>query len=61
VTDHPARLRLLRQLERAAIDAYGEERVADSSVRAELEAAATALWRVVSQPLEPHDVEPFHD
>jgi hypothetical protein len=58
-TQHPARLAILQQLRQAALEAYGEARSADDTVQSTLELAATALWRVLAEPLDLHDVEPF--
>jgi hypothetical protein len=43
---------VLEQLRRAALDTYGEDRVAEASVQAALGLAATAVWRVSQEPLE---------
>ena len=61
--DDPARRAYLEQLQRAALEIYGEERSAEASLRISLEAAATALWRVAQEPLEPMGPEPLptHD
>jgi hypothetical protein len=50
--DDAARLAVLEQLRRAALDTYGEDRVAEASVQAALGLAATAVWRVSQEPLE---------
>jgi len=57
-THNPARVAALDELRRAALDVYGEERASSSVVHAALEAAATALWRVMAEPLDPLDAEP---
>jgi hypothetical protein len=50
--DDAARLAVLEQLRRAALDTYGDERVAETSVQTALDVAATAVWRVSQEPLE---------
>ena len=59
----PARAAVLDELRRAALDVYGEERAAEATLRVALEAAATAVWRVSQEVLEPHGPEPLptHD
>jgi hypothetical protein len=61
--ENPARRAVLEELRRSALETYGEERSAESSLQAALELAATALWRVAQEPLEPHGPEPLptHD
>jgi hypothetical protein len=58
-----ARLAVLAALRRAALDTYGEERSAESSLGLALDVAATALWRIAQEPLEPLGPEPLptHD
>ncbi len=53
------RLAVLAQLRQAAASAYGEARAADPDVRAALELAATAVWRVTREPLDPSGPEPL--
>jgi hypothetical protein len=50
---------ILEALRQAAIDTYGEERAAEATVQAALNASATALWRVGEEPLEPMQYEPL--
>jgi hypothetical protein len=57
--DNPARLAVLDQLRRSALDTYGEQRCAEATLQTALSLAATALWRVSQEPLEPLDHEPF--
>ena len=59
----PARLAALEELQRSALDTFGEERYAEAGLQQALALAATAMWRVMSEPLEPLDPEPFpiHD
>lgn len=54
-----ARLAVLEELRHAALDTYGEERSAESSLQAALELTATAIWRVSQEPLEPQGNEPL--
>lgn len=55
----PARDAVLQELRVAALAAYGEERAAEAPLRAALDAAATAVWRVLEAPLAPTDVAPY--
>jgi hypothetical protein len=54
----PAEVEALNELRRLAIDVYGEERLAESTLQNALRAAANALWRVNQEPLEPDGDEP---
>jgi 2-oxo-4-hydroxy-4-carboxy--5-ureidoimidazoline (OHCU) decarboxylase len=56
--DDPARLAVLDELRRRAIDTYGEERAAEVTLQAMLRASATAIWRISQEPLEPSDPQP---
>jgi hypothetical protein len=57
--DNTARLAVLEELRRAALEMYGEERCADVSLDAALSLSATAVWRVSQEPLEPLGHEPL--
>ena len=59
----PAREAIWQELCRSALETYGEERSAESTLQVALNAAATALWRVSQESLEPLEHEPFqtHD
>jgi hypothetical protein len=57
--DNAARLAVLEELRRAALATYGEERSAEASLQTALNAAATAVWRVSEEPLEPLGNEPL--
>jgi hypothetical protein len=57
--DNTARLAVLDELRRAALDTYGEERCADANLDAALSLSATAVWRVSQEPLEPLGHEPL--
>ena len=59
----PAREAIWHELCRSALDTYGEERSAEATLQAMLNTAATALWRVSEEPLEPleHQPLPTHD
>ncbi len=54
-TDHRA---ILEDLQRRAVQAYGEARAADSTFQSVLALAARAVWRVTQEPLEPSTDEP---
>jgi OHCU decarboxylase len=56
--DDPARLAVLEELRRGAVETYGEERAAEAPLNMALQAAATAVWRVTQEPLEPDGSEP---
>lgn len=51
--DDPAHLEFLTELRRLAVEAYGEERAAEPALQAALESAATAIWRVSLEQLDP--------
>ena len=57
--EDPARLAVLEQLRSAALQAYGEERAADAGLQAAIELAATAICRVIEEPLGPELLSPF--
>jgi hypothetical protein len=57
--DNPARIAVLDELSRAALETYGEERSAEALLQAALGVAATAVWRVTQEPLEPPGTEPL--
>jgi hypothetical protein len=57
--DNMSRRAVLEELQRSALDTYGEERSAESTVQAALEQAATAVWRVAQESLEPLGPEPL--
>jgi hypothetical protein len=54
---------VLEELRRSALETYGEERSAEARLQAALLAAATAVWRVGEESLEPLGNEPLptHD
>ena len=54
-SDDPARLAILDELRRDVVETYGEERAAESTLQNALRAAATAVWRVSQEPLDPSD------
>jgi hypothetical protein len=56
--DDPAHLAVLDDLRRRAVETYGEDRAANTTLQTILRVAATAVWRVLEEPLEPSDVEP---
>jgi hypothetical protein len=57
--DDAARLAVLDELRRSAVDTYGEERIADVNLAAALNLAATAVWRVSQELLEPFGDDPL--
>ena len=57
--DDAARLAVLDELRRSALDTYGEERFADTDLQSALSLAATAVWRVSQEPLDPLGNEPL--
>lgn len=59
----PGAQAVLEELTRSALDTYGEERSAEATLQAALAAAATAVWRVGEETLEPLGDEPLptHD
>lgn len=56
--DDPARLDVLNELRRRAVEVYGEERAAATRLTFMLEAAAFNLWRVCQEGLDPSADEP---
>jgi 2-oxo-4-hydroxy-4-carboxy-5-ureidoimidazoline decarboxylase len=62
-SDNAARLAVLEELRRAALATYGEDRAAEAALQNALKVAATAVWRVSEEPLEPlgPDPLPTHD
>jgi hypothetical protein len=56
--DDPAHLAILDDLRRRAVETYGEDRAANATLQAALKQAATAVWRVTQEPLEPSGNEP---
>ena len=57
--EDPGRLAILEDLRRSALETYGEERTAESALQLALEQAATAVWRVSSDSLDPMDESPL--
>jgi hypothetical protein len=56
--DDPAHLAILDDLRRRAIETYGEDRAANATLQSALKGAATAVWRVIQEPLGPSENEP---
>jgi OHCU decarboxylase len=56
--DDPAHLAVLEELRRGAVETFGEDRAAEAPLQSALQAAATAVWRVIQEPLEPDGTEP---
>jgi hypothetical protein len=50
---------VLEELHRSALATYGEERSAEANLQAALGLAATAVWRVSQETLEPLGHEPL--
>ena len=50
---------VLEELRHAALETYGEERNAEAGLQTALEVAATAVWRVSQETLEPLGNEPL--
>jgi hypothetical protein len=57
--EDPALQAVLEELRRLAVETYGEERAAERPLQVALESAATALWRVRQEPLEPSGTDPL--
>jgi len=57
----PGRSKVLEELRTAAVATCGEPRTGDVQMREALESAATALWRVEREHLEPLELEPWRD
>ena len=55
----PARDAVLAELTAAARATFGDERAAEAPFRAALNLAATAVWRVMEEPLDPLDSGPW--
>jgi hypothetical protein len=62
-SDDPARQSVLEELQRLAIEMYGEDRGAEAPFQRALATAATAVWRVSQESFEPSGDEPLptHD
>jgi hypothetical protein len=54
----PAELAILTELRRRAIETYGEEQAAETTMQNALRASAAAVWRVSQEPLAPDGDEP---
>ena len=61
--DNSAREAVLHELQRAALETYGEERSAEATLQTALGVTATAIWRLSEETLEPLGFEPLptHD
>ncbi len=53
--DDPAHLAVLEELRHRAVETYGEERAAEHPLQVALELAATAVWRVSQELLDPSE------
>jgi hypothetical protein len=56
--DDPARQAVLEELQHAAVEVYGEDRAAEAILQTALGVAATAVWRVSQEALEPSGSPP---
>ena len=56
--EQPAHQAVLDDLRRRALETYGEERAANATLETALQLAATAVWRVIQEPLDPTGNEP---
>ena len=52
------RLKVLKELRASAIAAYGEALTGETRMQEALESAATVLWRVQREELDPLELEP---
>jgi len=52
------RLKVLEELRASAIAAYGEALTGEARMQEALESAATILWRVQREDLDPLELEP---
>ena len=57
--DNPARGAILDELQRGALATYGEERTAEAILQSMLGVAATSLWRIEQETLDPLGPEPL--
>jgi hypothetical protein len=55
------RSKVLEELRASAIVAYGEARTGEARLQEALESAATVLWRVQREVLDPLELEPGRD
>jgi hypothetical protein len=53
------RSKVLEKLRASAVVAYGEARTGEGRMQEALEAAATVLWRVEREDLDPLELEPW--
>lgn len=53
------RSKVLEKLRASAFVAYGEARTGEGRMQEALEAAATVLWRVEREDLDPLELEPW--
>ena len=53
------RSKVLEELRASAVVAYGEARTGEGRMQEALEAAATVLWRVEREDLDPLELEPW--
>jgi hypothetical protein len=53
------RSKVLEELRASAVVAYGEARIGEARMQEALESAATVLWRVEREDLDPLELEPW--
>jgi hypothetical protein len=58
-TMSPGPQAVLEELQRSALETYGEERSAEARLQTALGLAATAVWRVSQESLDPLGDEPL--
>ncbi len=54
------RSKVLEELRASAIVTYGEAHTGEARMQEALESAATVLWRVEREDLDPLELEPWH-
>jgi hypothetical protein len=54
------RAKVLEKLRASAVVTYGEGRTGEARMQEALESAATVLWRVEREDLDPLELEPWH-
>ncbi len=57
----PGRSKVLEELRVSAVAVYGESRAGEDQMREALESAATAVWQVEREDLDPLELEPWRD
>lgn len=57
----PGCSKVLEKLRTSAVATYGEARAGEDQMREALESAATAVWQVEREDLDPLELEPWRD